>query len=107
MNVKITYLDTAMALIEIGSIRLLTDPVLDDAGTTYDDGVIPLEKTSAASITPQELGRVDAVLLSHDQHSDNLDNRGREFLAQAPRVLTTPEAAQRLGRGAAVIAQIW
>jgi L-ascorbate metabolism protein UlaG (beta-lactamase superfamily) len=100
MNVKITYLDTAMALIEIGSIRLLTDPVLDDAGTTYDDGVIPLEKTSAASITPQELGRIDAVLLSHDQHSDNLDNRGREFLAQAPRVLTTPEAAQRLGRGA-------
>jgi len=89
-----------MALIEIGSIRLLTDPVLDDAGTTYDDGVIPLEKTSAASITPQELGRIDAVLLSHDQHSDNLDNRGREFLAQAPRVLTTPEAAQRLGRGA-------
>jgi L-ascorbate metabolism protein UlaG (beta-lactamase superfamily) len=37
------------------------------------------------------------VLLSHDQHSDNLDNSGREFLAKAKRVLTTQAAARRLG----------
>ena len=61
MKVKITYLDTAMALIEIGSLRILTDPVLDEAGTTYDDGVISLEKTSAAAISLQELGRIDAT----------------------------------------------
>jgi L-ascorbate metabolism protein UlaG (beta-lactamase superfamily) len=97
MKVKITYLDTAMALIEIGSLRILTDPVLDEAGTTYDDGVISLEKTSAAAISPQELGRIDAVLLSHDQHSDNLDTRGRELLARVSQIVTTPEAAQRLG----------
>ena len=100
MQVKITYLDTAMALIEIGSIRLLTDPVLDDAGTTYDDGVIALEKINSPSITTQELGRIDAVLLSHDQHKDNLDIRGRELLTKVPRVLTTPEAAHRLGGSA-------
>lgn len=97
MNVKITYLDTAMAIIEIGSIRLLTDPVLDDAGTTYDDGVIPLEKTTPSAMKIAEIGRIDAVLLSHDQHSDNLDTRGREFLAGVPRIMTTPEGAQRLG----------
>lgn len=106
MNVKITYFDTAMALIEIGSIRILTDPVFDDAGTTYNDGVISLEKTNARAIDPAALGRIDAVLLSHDQHSDNLDTRGRAFLAEVPQILTTPEAAARLG-GAAVGLTPW
>ncbi|KKW90353.1 MBL fold metallo-hydrolase [Sphingobium chungbukense] len=97
MKVNVTYFDTAMALIEIGSIRILTDPVFDDAGTTYNDGVIALEKTSSRAIDPSELGRIDAVLLSHDQHSDNLDMRGREFLAEVPQIFTTPEGAARLG----------
>ena len=34
---------------------------------------------------------------SHDQHSDNLDHSGRDFLAQAKRVLTTEAGAKRLG----------
>lgn len=100
MHVKITYLDTAMAIIEIGSLRLLTDPVLDDAGTKYDDGVIALEKTTPSAMSVDELGRIDAVLLSHDQHSDNLDTRGRELLTRIPLILTTPEAARRLGANA-------
>jgi hypothetical protein len=37
------------------------------------------------------------VLLSHDQHSDNLDNSGRAFLQRAERVLTTTAGASRLG----------
>src|SRR5258705_2865321 len=98
MKVKITYLDTAMALIEIGSLRILTDPVLDEAGTTYDDGVISLEKNNAAAISPQEIGPIHAVLLSPDQHSDNLDTRGRQLLARASQNVTTPQAAQRLDR---------
>jgi L-ascorbate metabolism protein UlaG (beta-lactamase superfamily) len=40
------------------------------------------------------------VLLSHDQHSDNLDTAGRAFLARAPRVLTTVAGAKRLGGNA-------
>jgi L-ascorbate metabolism protein UlaG (beta-lactamase superfamily) len=43
------------------------------------------------------VGRVDAVLLSHDQHSDNVDNSGRDFLERAGRVLTTMADAKRLG----------
>jgi L-ascorbate metabolism protein UlaG (beta-lactamase superfamily) len=46
------------------------------------------------------LGRVDAVLLSHDHHDDNLDHRGREFLKNAGRVLTTVDGAKRLGGNA-------
>jgi L-ascorbate metabolism protein UlaG (beta-lactamase superfamily) len=40
---------------------------------------------------------VDAVLLSHDQHPDNLDTAGRAYVRDAPRVLTTIAGAARLG----------
>jgi len=48
-------------------------------------------------VTADTIGEVDAVLLSHDQHSDNLDNSGRAFLSKAKRVLTTEAGAKRLG----------
>jgi L-ascorbate metabolism protein UlaG (beta-lactamase superfamily) len=40
------------------------------------------------------------VLLSHDHHYDNLDHSGRAFLSSVPQVITTTEAAQRLGGNA-------
>ena len=40
------------------------------------------------------------MLLSHDQHADNLDNTGRDFLRKALRVLTTAVGAKRLGGNA-------
>ena len=95
-QVNVTYFDTAMALIEIGSVRLLTDPVLDPAGTQFHYGPIALEKTSGVATSADKLGRIDAVLLSHDQHGDNLDNAGRALLGKVPLVLTTELAASRL-----------
>lgn len=96
-EIRVTYFDTAMALIEVGGVRLLTDPVLDPAGSAFDYGLYRLEKMSAASVTPDQLGRIDTVLLSHEQHGDNLDRAGRELLSRVPRVLTTPEGATTLG----------
>jgi L-ascorbate metabolism protein UlaG (beta-lactamase superfamily) len=43
------------------------------------------------------IGDIDAVLLSHDQHADNLDHSGKDFLSKAKRVLTTIAGARRLG----------
>ncbi len=40
---------------------------------------------------------IAAVLLSHDQHVDNLDVAGRAFLEQTPLALTTQAGARRLG----------
>src|SRR5699024_6893989 len=40
------------------------------------------------------------VLLSHDEHQDNLDTAGRAMLADAPLVLTTQGGAERLGGSA-------
>ncbi len=44
----------------------------------------------------EEIGRIDAVLLSHDQHADNLDPAGRALISHLL-TLTTPAAAERLG----------
>ena len=38
MNCRITHISTATMLLEIGSIRLLTDPVFDPAGGSYSFG---------------------------------------------------------------------
>ena len=56
-----------------------------------------LEKLSGPALGAEAIGEVDAVLLSHDQHADNLDHSGKAFLAQAKRVLTTVVGAKRLG----------
>jgi L-ascorbate metabolism protein UlaG (beta-lactamase superfamily) len=84
-------------VIEIGGIRLLTDPTFDEPGTYELGPGLTLTKTVASPIDPDELGAVDAVLLSHDQHPDNLDRSGRAYLTRVPLVVTTPSAARRLG----------
>src|SRR5205823_10354272 len=68
----------------------------DETGTNQLPNV-KLKKLVGPAISAQAIGDVDAVLLSHDQHSDNLDNSGRDFLKHARRVLTTEVGAKRLG----------
>lgn len=83
------------AVIEIGGLRLVTDPTFGPPGV-YDLGGRVLTKTTAPALSPAEIGPVDAVLLSHDQHVDNLDRTGRRWLETVPIVLTTLAASQRL-----------
>jgi L-ascorbate metabolism protein UlaG (beta-lactamase superfamily) len=84
-------------LIEYGGLRFLVDPTFDPAGTEYPTPIYTLHKTKDPAISISELGPVDAVLLSHDHHFDNLDNSGRKYLKTVPRVLTTTAGAERLG----------
>ncbi|MBB6421133.1 hypothetical protein HDC93_006764 [Streptomyces sp. AK010] len=44
------------------------------------------------------------VLLSHDEHFDNLDISGRALLAGIPLTLTTPDGSKRLGQKATGLA---
>lgn len=85
------------ALIEYGGLRFLTDPTFDESGTYVTDGAPDLVKTAPSTISPADLGRIDAVLLSHDEHADNLDRSGRALLADVPLTLTTPSGSGRLG----------
>jgi L-ascorbate metabolism protein UlaG (beta-lactamase superfamily) len=100
----LTYIGGPTILIEIGKIRLLTDPAFDPAGTSYDKEEVPLAKTGSPALRVEEAPAIDAVLLSHDQHKDNLDNAGRAFLPSAGKVLTTNSGAQRLGGNAVGLA---
>jgi L-ascorbate metabolism protein UlaG (beta-lactamase superfamily) len=94
------------ALIELGGLRLLTDPTFDAPRDYVSSSGAKLTKTRPAALGVRALGRIDAVLLSHDQHPDNLDGAGRALLAEVPRVLTTAAGAARLAeRGDAAHAE--
>ena len=96
MTICVTLVGGPTALIEVDGFRLLTDPTFDAPGS-YQLPHVKLEKLSGPALSADAVGAVDAVLLSHDQHSDNLDDSGREFLKRAGRVLTTIAGAKRLG----------
>jgi L-ascorbate metabolism protein UlaG (beta-lactamase superfamily) len=97
MKLQITHISTATLLLEIGTLRLITDPVFDPAGGRYFFGWgTGSTKLTDSPVSPDSLGHIDAVLLSHDQHEDNLDMAGRAFLPNVKRVLTTTSGAKRL-----------
>ncbi|MEU3936951.1 MBL fold metallo-hydrolase [Streptomyces sp. NPDC029044] len=84
------------AFFEYGGLRFLTDPTFDAPGDYSRPGAPVLSKTAPAASGPADLGRIDVVLLSHDEHADNLDTSGRALLAGIPLTLTTPGGGERL-----------
>jgi L-ascorbate metabolism protein UlaG (beta-lactamase superfamily) len=101
---SVTYIGGPTALLEVGPLRLLTDPTFDPAGTEHHLPAYILRKTMGPALTADQVGRVDAVLLSHEHHADNIDAAGRAMLRTVPRVLTTRAGAERLGGGAVGLA---
>lgn len=104
---QLTWLGTASVLIEYGGLRLLTDPVFDPNGRSYGFGPPGTPRAWFSStrdfevpVPAGELGVVDAVLISHDHHADNLDAAGHAFVVSgtAAPVVTNPAAAARLSR---------
>ena len=74
------------------------DPTFDPPGRTYRFGWGTGSRKLAGPAFPAwQLGRIDAVLLIHDHHADNLDDAGRALLPSAGVVVTTRSAARRLG----------
>jgi len=95
-SVPVTVFGGPTALIEYVGLRMLTDPTFDAPGD-YELGLgLVLTKTAPSATSAEAVGQVDVVLLSHDQHPDNLDNSGRAYLQDVPVVLTTPSSAERL-----------
>src|SRR5512133_1328714 len=96
--VRLTHIGGPTALIEIGDWRLLTDPTFDPAGGSYRFGWgTGSRKLTGPAIPGSDLGPIDAVLLTHDHHEDNLDAAGRALLPSAGTVITTVAGAKRLG----------
>jgi L-ascorbate metabolism protein UlaG (beta-lactamase superfamily) len=100
-NLRITHVGGPTALIEVGDWRLLTDPTFDPPGKRYAFGWgTSSRKLTGPAVAASELPPIDAVLLSHDHHEDNLDPAGRALLPSAGAVVTTTSGAGRLGDGA-------
>jgi L-ascorbate metabolism protein UlaG (beta-lactamase superfamily) len=100
-DARITHIGGPTVLIEVGGWRLLTDPTFDAPGQRYAFGWgTSSEKLAGPAIAATEVGPIDAVLLSHDHHGDNLDSAGRALLPSAGAVITTVAGAKRLGANA-------
>src|SRR4051812_26799961 len=104
LDVRATYIGGPSVLLEVAGLRLLTDPNFDPAGSSYETPVYTLHKSTDPGVAADALGAIDAVLLSHDHHFDNLDRAGRAMLARANRTLTPTVAAERLGGNAVGLA---
>ena len=100
---KVTYVGGPTAIIEIAGLRFMTDPTLDPIGSVHRND-INYEKTMGPSVS--NIGRIDIVLLSHEQHFDNLDTAGRSILSQVERTYTTISSADKL-KGSSIGLHPW
>ena len=75
-------------------LAFLTDPTFDAPGD--HEGGVTLHKLTGPAVAASDLGPIDVVLLSHDQHADNLDDGGRALLPEVPLVLGTEDSATRI-----------
>ncbi|MGH7584975.1 MAG: MBL fold metallo-hydrolase [Gemmatimonadales bacterium] len=99
--VRLTHVGGPTVLIEVGGWRLLTDPTFDAAGRRYAFGWgTSSRKVAGPAVAAGELPAIDAVLLTHDHHADNLDDAGRALLPRAGTIVTTVPGARRLGGNA-------
>jgi L-ascorbate metabolism protein UlaG (beta-lactamase superfamily) len=100
-TVRLTHLGGPTLLIEVGGWRILTDPTFDAPGRKYRFGWgTSSTKVGTPAMSADRVGRIDAVLLTHDHHADNLDDEGRTLLIGAPTIITTRSGAGRLGGAA-------
>jgi L-ascorbate metabolism protein UlaG (beta-lactamase superfamily) len=98
---RVTHVGGPTTLIEVGGWRLLTDPTFDPPGRRYAFGWgTGSRKLAGPALPVAAVLPVDAVLLTHDGHADNLDDAGRALLGSAGVVLTTRSGARRLGGSA-------
>ncbi|MFC4117814.1 MBL fold metallo-hydrolase [Nonomuraea zeae] len=94
---RFTHIGGPTVLIEFGGWRLLTDPTFDPPGRTYSFGWgTSSRKLTGPAVTAAGLPPVDAVLLSHVHHGDNLDDAGRALLPDAGTIVTTASGARSL-----------
>lgn len=99
---SVTHIGTATAIFEIDRINLLTDPFFAPPGTTWDmGGGNMLKNAETPALKLEDLPPIDAILLSHEDHPDNLDELGRRLL-DGRHVFTTMDGAKNLAPRPAV-----
>lgn len=92
---KITYIGHATLLLELGGVRVLTDPNFDEKLGRF------LPRVSAPGVALHELPAIDAILLTH-AHADHLSFKSLDRLPRDVPLFAPPAIArwlQRLGYG--------
>ena len=103
----ITYIGGPTAVLEYAGKRFITDPTFDAPGSYSDPGETTLVKTAGPAIARDAIGPIDAILLSHHAHKDNLDYEGLELIATGIPTLSTPDAASALWGGSVIGLDSW
>lgn len=102
-KLNVTHIGTATAILEINGVNMLTDPFFSPAGTSFpitEDFALTVDQDPALRL--DELPVIDAVLLSHEDHADNLDPLGRQLL-DGRKVFTTMDGVKNLAPRLAVL----
>ncbi|GES60555.1 Zn2+ dependent hydrolase [Aspergillus terreus] len=113
-SLTITHITTATAILNVDGITFLTDPFFGPIEGAEYESTASWEKTDLKSfgldsIPPplhlinkqgpalqlHDLPPIDAILLSHEDHIDNLDPEGRKLL-DGRQVFTTVDGASNL-----------
>jgi L-ascorbate metabolism protein UlaG (beta-lactamase superfamily) len=100
---QFTLIGGPTVLIGVAGLTFVVDPTFDPPGP-HRAGTRILTKLTGPAVTLDDLPPVDAVLLSHEQHPDNLDDVGRALTDRVPAVYTTEQSAKRLGDNAVGLA---
>jgi L-ascorbate metabolism protein UlaG (beta-lactamase superfamily) len=61
-ELRFTYIGGPSILIEIGGVRLLTDPTFDPAGKVYSSGPVTLVKTAGPAVEPSSFGAIRGLM---------------------------------------------
>lgn len=94
---RLHFIGTATTVVTLGSFTLLTDPnFLHRGQRAYLGWGLSSRRLTDPAIGPEDLPRLDAVLLSH-LHGDHFDRVSKARLDRAVPVLSTPHAVRRLG----------
>ncbi|CAG7926730.1 unnamed protein product [Penicillium olsonii] len=119
-SLTITHITTATAILNIDGINFLTDPyfgeagcfpaeldwskgrLMEDFGLEEAPTLVEISNTKTPVMKLHDLPPIDAVLLSHEDHLDNLDPEGRKLL-DGRRVFTTMDGAKNLQPRPAVV----
>jgi len=110
MSCTLQFVGNATMLLRFGNITLLTDPnFLHKGQRAYLGYGLSSQRLQEPALTPEQLPRLDAVLLSH-LHGDHWDRVSERSLDRSLPVITTPKAAgtlRRRGFSAARGLQTW
>jgi L-ascorbate metabolism protein UlaG (beta-lactamase superfamily) len=95
---SLMFIGTATVLLRMGPFVVLTDPnFLHRGQRAYLGRGMWSRRLTDPAMEAAALPRLDAVLLSH-LHGDHFDRVARRRIPRDVPVITTPHAAQRLGR---------